>query len=201
MIVGYARVSTSGQDLEVQTNALQELGVDPERIYTDHGFTGKTMTRHGLDTALAAVREGDTFVVSRLDRLARNVEGALQVMRELTDRGVAFQNGRQLYDPRDPMSKMVMTILAAVAEAEGGWISLRTREALARPSVRAKMKGRQPSLKPATDKLIYRELEEGHLSASAIAEAFGTSRSGVYRAADRHRKKLESGADALEGKP
>lgn len=187
--VGYARCSTAEQDLEVQRNALIGLGVDPDRIYVDHGFTGKTMTRHGLDKALAAVREGDVFIVPRLDRLARNVEGALSVMRELTERGVVFQNGRQVYDPHDPMSKMVMTILAAVAEAEGGWISLRTREAMARPDVRRKLRGKQTKMKPATDEMIFEQLQRGEKSAASIAEAFGTSRSGVYRAVDRHRKR------------
>ena len=61
-------------------------------------------------------------------------------------RGVIFQNGTTLYDPKDPMAKLFFTILAAVAEAEGGWISLRTREAMARPKVRAKLKGRRPNL-------------------------------------------------------
>ncbi|MCG7415173.1 MULTISPECIES: recombinase family protein [Microbacterium] len=189
MIVGYARVSTVEQDVETQRRALLELGVAEDRIYTDRGFSGKTMTRHGLDQALAAVREGDRFIVPRLDRLARNVEGALDVMRQLTDRGVIFQNGSQVYDPHDPMSKMVMTILAAVAEAEGGWISHRTKEAMARPAVRAKLRGRQPSLKPATDAEIVAQLEAGDKSVAQIAETFRTSRSGVYRAAARHRQR------------
>lgn len=79
-----------------------ELGVSADRVYTDTGFSGKSMTRAGLTAALAAVREGDTFVVSRLDRLARNVEGALLIMRELTERGVVFQNGATRYW-RDPI--------------------------------------------------------------------------------------------------
>lgn len=191
MIVGYARVSTAGQDLEVQLAALADLGVTPERTYTDRGFSGKTLERHGLEKAMAAVREGDTFVVPRFDRLARNVEGSLAVMRELTERGVVFKIGRQAYDPADPMSKMLMTILAAVAEAEGAWISLRTKEALARPKVRAKMRGKQPSLKPSTDAMIAQQVEAGELSMAAIAEAFGTSRSGVYRALKRHADRSE----------
>lgn len=189
MIVGYARVSTAGQDLEVQRALLLDLGVSQERIYTDFGFSGKSLSRSGLDQARAAVRAGDTFVVPKFDRLARNVEDALAVMRELTDAGVVLQIGRQTYDPADPMSKMVMTILAAVAEAEGGWISLRTKEALARPSVRAKMRGKQPSLSPKTDELI---LDAGDMTVQEIAAAFKTSRASVYRAACRHRGRRAS---------
>ena len=196
IVVGYARVSTIAQDLQTQRAALLELGVDEARVYSDTGFSGKTMTRHGLEKALAAVREGDRFIVPRLDRLARNVEGALEVMRDLTDRGVVFQNGSQVYDPHDPMSKMVMTILAAVAEAEGGWISHRTKEAMARPSVRAKLKGRQTVLKPSTDAEIAAQLAAGEKSAAAIAETFRISRTGVYRAAARHAARTAPVADA-----
>jgi DNA invertase Pin-like site-specific DNA recombinase len=190
VLVGYARVSTVLQDTQAQEAALIELGVPADRVYTDTGFSGKSMTRDGLTAALAAVREGDTFVVSRLDRLARNVEGALLIMRELTERGVVFQNGTTRYDPADPLSKMVMTILLAVAEAEGGWISLRTREAMARPAVRAKLTGRRPALSPDTDAAITAYLEAGDKPAGQIATLFRTSRSGVYRAAARHRARV-----------
>ena len=76
--IGYARCSTDRQDLTAQRCALVDLGVDPERIYTDHGFTGRTRARHGLDQALAAVRAGDTLVVTKLDRLARSVPDAVR---------------------------------------------------------------------------------------------------------------------------
>lgn len=190
MLFGYARVSTAGQDLEIQRTFLLAEGVDESRIYTDFGFSGKSLSRSGLDQARAAVRTGDTLIVPKFDRLARDVEGALTVMRELTDAGVVLQIGRQTYDPTDPMSKMVMTILAAVAEAEGGWISLRTKEALARPSVRAKMRGRQPSLSPKTDELIAGHLDAGEMTAQEIAAAYKTSRASVYRAAARHRERM-----------
>lgn len=187
MKVGYSRVSTNEQDVESQRAFLLAAGVDDERIYTDVGFTGKNLQRAGLHQALAAVREGDTFVVPKMDRFARNVEDTLQLVRELTERGVIFQMGHTVYDPRDPWSKLFLTFLAAIAEAEGGWISLRTQEAMARPSVRKKLKGRQPSIPPATDAAIAKALDEGEHSASDIARIFRVSRSGVYRAAARHR--------------
>ncbi|HEY9263346.1 MAG TPA: recombinase family protein [Mycobacterium sp.] len=187
MLIGYARVSTVEQDLETQLDALARLGVEPNRIYKDFGFTGKTMTRDGLEQALAAVREGDVFVVPRLDRLARNTEDALQVIRRLTEQGVTFQNGAQLYDPHDPMAKLFFTILAAVAEAEGGWVSLRTKEAMARPSVRRKLKGRRPNLTPKQDAAIAAHFDTGTMSVTDIAQLFNTSRAGAYRARDRHR--------------
>jgi DNA invertase Pin-like site-specific DNA recombinase len=128
MKVGYARVSTNEQDAQAQRDFLLSVGVDEGRIYSDVGFTGKNAQREGLRQALAAVREGDTLVVPKMDRLARNVEDTLQIVRELTERGVIFQMGQTVYDPHDPWSKLFLTFLAAIAEAEGRWISLRTQE-------------------------------------------------------------------------
>ena len=191
MKVGYSRVSTNEQDVEAQHAFLWAAGVDEERIYTDVGFTGKNAQREGLRQALAAVRDGDTLVVPKMDRLARNVEDTLQIVRELTERGVIFQMGHTVYDPHDPWSKLFLTFLAAIAEAEGGWISLRTQEGMARPSVRKKLKGRQPAIPPATDAAIAKALDEGDQSAAEIARVFRISRSGVYRAAERHRRRQE----------
>ncbi len=191
MKVGYARVSTNEQDEQTQRDFLLAAGVDEDRIYSDVGFTGKNAQREGLRQALAAVRDGDTLVVPKMDRLARNVEDTLQIVRELTERGVIFQMGHTVYDPHDPWSKLFLTFLAAIAEAEGGWISLRTQEGMARPSVRKKLKGRQPAIPPATDAAIAKALDEGDQSAAEIARVFRISRSGVYRAAERHRRRQE----------
>jgi len=191
MKVGYSRVSTNQQDVDAQHAFLRAAGVDEDRIYTDVGFTGKNLQRAGLQKALAAVREGDTFVVPKMDRFARNVEDTLQLVRELTERGVIFQMGQTVYDPHDPWSKLFLTFLAAIAEAEGGWISLRTQEGMARPSVRKKLKGRQPAIPPETDAAIAKALDEGKQSAADLARVFRISRSGIYRAAARHRAKVE----------
>lgn len=189
MDFGYSRVSTVGQDLEVQRAFLLSEGIAEERIFFDHGFTGKNLARDGLRTVLGAVREGDRLVVPKMDRFARNAEDTLRLLRELSDRGVVFQFGKTVYDPADPFSKLFMTFLAALAEAEGGWISLRTREAMACPSVRAKLKGRPPRFSPKEDAAIARHLDEGECTPEEIATMFHTSRASVYRAAARHRRR------------
>jgi len=74
--IGYARCSTDRQDLTAQRQALLDLGVGKDRIYTDQGLTGTNRARPGLDRAIGAVREGDTFILSKLDRLARSVPDA-----------------------------------------------------------------------------------------------------------------------------
>lgn len=116
--VGYARCSTDTPDLAAQQALLQDLGVTPERISMDRGLTGTTRARPGLDQALAAVRAGDTLVVSKWDRVARSVPDARQIADALVARGVTLALGTSVYDPADPMGKMFFNILATFAEFE-----------------------------------------------------------------------------------
>lgn len=88
LLVGYARVSTEQQDLTAQRNGLHALGVGDDRIYVDHGLTGTNRDRPGLRLALAACRAGDTLVVTKLDRLARSLPDARDILDELTRRNV-----------------------------------------------------------------------------------------------------------------
>ena len=104
-LIGYARCSTDRQDLAAQRQERLALGVAEDRIYTDHGLTGTTRARPGLDPSLAAVRAGDTLVVPKLDRLARSVPDARAIADQLRERGVKLALGRALYDPDDPMGK------------------------------------------------------------------------------------------------
>jgi DNA invertase Pin-like site-specific DNA recombinase len=124
-LIGYARCSTDKQDLGAQQKALAELGVSPDRVYTDHGLTGTHRSRPGLDQALAAVRRGDTLVVPKLDRLARSVPDARDIADSLVARGVKLAIGASVYDPADPMGKMFFNILATFAELHYPLISYR----------------------------------------------------------------------------
>ena len=90
--IGYARVSTNEQDLTAQRNALLALGVDEKRIYVDHGLTGANRERPGLREAMAACRDGDTLVVTKLDRLARSLPDARDIADELTAKGVVLSH-------------------------------------------------------------------------------------------------------------
>jgi DNA invertase Pin-like site-specific DNA recombinase len=126
-LIGYARCSTDAQDLTAQRDRLRELGVPEERTYLDHGLTGTSRKRPGLDQALAAVREGDTLVAPKLDRLARSVPGARAIGDDLAARGIKLSLGGQVYDPQDPMGKMFFNILATFAEFEVDLLRMRTR--------------------------------------------------------------------------
>ena len=110
------------------TNALAALGVTEKRIYVDHGLTGTNRVRPGLREALAACRAGDTLVVTKLDRLARSLPDARDIVDELTSRGVKLNIGGSVHDPTDPVGRLLFNVLALVAEFESDVIKLRTRE-------------------------------------------------------------------------
>ncbi|SDQ15185.1 Site-specific DNA recombinase [Pseudovibrio sp. Tun.PSC04-5.I4] len=188
LLIGYARCSTDKQDLEIQKSSLGDLGVDASRIYSDHGLTGTNRTRPGLDQALAAVREGDTLVVAKLDRLARSVPDARWIAEQLTERGVKLQLGASVYDPIDPMGKMFFNILATFAEFEADLIRLRTREGMKRARAQGKLRGKKPKLSELQHKELRRMYDTGDYSVSDLAEMFNVSRPTIYRTLARTSK-------------
>ena len=182
-LIGYARCSTDRQDLAAQRQALLELGVAEDRIYTDHGLTGTTRSRPGLDHA--AVRAGDTSVVPKLDRLARSVPDARAIADQLQERGVKLALGPALYDPDDPMGKMFFNILATFAEFEADLIRLRTREGMTIARDKGKLRGKQPKLSDRQQRELCRMHATGECSISDLAELFSVSRPTVYRTLNR----------------
>lgn len=179
--IGYARCSTDSQDLTAQKQALKTLGVASDRIYTDHGMTGTNRARPGLDQAIAAVREGDTLVVPKLDRLARSVPDARTISDQLEAKGVKLAIGSSVYDPTDPMGKMFFNILATFAEFESDLIRMRTREGMAIARAKGKLRGKQPKLSEKQQKELTRMRNTGDYSISDLAELFSVSRPTVYR--------------------
>ncbi len=180
-LIGYARCSSDRQDLDAQLQALLELGVAEDRIYTDHGLTGTTRARPGLDQALAAVRQGDTLVVPKLDRLARSVPDARAIADRLRERSVKLSLGRALYDPDDPMGKMFFNTLATFAEFEADLIRMRTREGMAIARAKGKLRGKQPRLSDRQQRELCRMHATGEYSISDLAELFSVSRPTGYR--------------------
>lgn len=182
---GYARCSTDGQDLTAQKQALEALGVASDRIYTDHGLTGTNRARPGLDQAIAAVREGDTLVVPKLDRLARSVPDARSIADQLEAKGVKLALGTSVYDPSDPMGKMFFNILATFAEFESDLIRMRTREGMAIARAKGKLRGKQPKLSDKQQRELTRMHATGDYTISDLAEVFSVSRPTVYRTLKR----------------
>src|SRR6266496_3865614 len=146
MLIGYARCSTDAQDLTAQRDALTALGVQPDRIYVDPGFTGTNRARPGLREALAACRAGDELVVTKLDRLARSLPDARAIAEELTAREVKLNLGGSVHDPTDPVGRLLFNVLAMVAEFEAVLIRMRTREGMKVARARGRLRGKQPKL-------------------------------------------------------
>jgi DNA invertase Pin-like site-specific DNA recombinase len=183
--IGYARVSTVGQDLSVQRIALLSLGVATDRIYVDHGLTGTNRDRPGLAQAIAACRAGDSLVVTKLDRLARSVADARDIVDELTSRGVVLNIGGSVHDPSDPVGRLLFNVLAMVAEFEADLIRARTREGMAAARAAGKLRGRKPKLSPRQEGYLVELYVSGEKSPSELAELFGVTRSTVYRIVQR----------------
>jgi DNA invertase Pin-like site-specific DNA recombinase len=189
LTIGYARVSTDEQDLTAQRDALLAIGIQPDRIYVDHGLTGSDRNRPGLREALAACRAGDTFAVTKLDRLARSVLDAHQIANELAERGVKLNIGGSIHDPTDPMGKLLFNVLAMIAEFEGDLIRARTREGMKIAKAKGRLRGKQPKLSPRQEAHLVQLHAAGEHAMSEIAELFSVGRSTVYRALERARKK------------
>jgi DNA invertase Pin-like site-specific DNA recombinase len=185
VLIGYARCSTDQQDLTVQRQALEALGVESGRIYADHGLTGTNRDRPGLRDALAACREGDTLVVTKLDRLARSVPDARDIVDELTKRGVKLQLAGSVHDPNDPIGKLLFNVLAMVAEFESDLIRSRTREGMKLAKQRGRLKGKQPKLSDLQVAHLGELHDAGDHTVSELMDLFGVGRGTIYRSLER----------------
>ncbi len=194
ILVGYARVSTDAQDLTAQRDGLTALDVAPDRIYVDHGLTGRRRDRPGLREAMAACRAGDTLVVTKLDRLARSLPDARDIVEELTSREVSLSIGGAVHDPSDPVGRLLFNVLAMVAEFEADLIRTRTREGMKVARAKGRLRGKQPKLSPQQEAVLASLHAAGEHTSSELAQLFGVARSTVYRALERQARAAEPAA-------
>jgi DNA invertase Pin-like site-specific DNA recombinase len=185
-LVGYARVSTDAQDITAQREALIAAGVAAERIYVDHGRSGTNRARPGLEQAIAACWAGDTLVVTKLDRLARSAVDASTIAAELAAKDVRLSFNGSVYDPLDPMGRMIFGMLSVFAEFEANLISARTREGMATARAKGRLKGGKPKLSPKREALLVSMHRSGDYTSGELAELFDVARATVYRAINRH---------------
>src|SRR6187200_600788 len=198
LLVGYARVSTEQQDLTAQRNGLQALGVGDDRIYVDHGLTGTNRDRPGLRLALAACRSGDTLVVTKLDRLARSLPDARDILDALTKRNVKLSLGGSIHDPTDPVGRLLFNVLAMIAEFEADLIRLRTREGMRVAKANGRLRGKQPKLNPRQEAHLVALHRAGEYSSAELGDLFGVARSTVYRAIERDHRRHGNTAPARD---
>ncbi|MGB1012413.1 MAG: recombinase family protein [Thiolinea sp.] len=175
-LFGYARVSTSQQCLNIQKQALIEAGVEEHRIYSDKA-TGSNTDREGLKTLKQKVEQGDVIIVKKLDRLGRNTLDMLELVDEFDKLGVAVRFLDDGISTDGSMGTMVITILAAVAQAERARIMERTNEGLEE----AKANGVQLGRKRKIDRDHLQALKTSGKGATAIAKEMGIGRATVYK--------------------
>lgn len=143
-IVGYARVSTDEQKLDLQIRALERAGC--EKIFSDHGISGYIFSRGGLKAALRHLSPGGTLVVWRLDRLGRSLSGLVRLMEQLGDRGIHFHSVTENIDTGSSGGRLMFHMMAALAEFERSLISERTRAGMAAARARGCVVGRPRAL-------------------------------------------------------
>jgi DNA invertase Pin-like site-specific DNA recombinase len=178
--IGYARVSTEGQDVALQVEALKEAGCAPENIFTDRA-SGKTSSRPGLDRCLAVLGAGDTLVVWKLDRLGRSLQHLAATVSGLGERGVGFRSLTEGFDTTTNGGRLIFHVFAAIAEFERGLIIERTEAGLATARKQGRVGGRPRALNGEQRTLVRRLASEGS-SVATIARMLGTSRPTIYRA-------------------
>lgn len=175
--VGYVRVSSAEQNVERQLD-----GVSVDRCFTDRA-SGRDTNRPQLVAALAFVRDGDTLIVHSMDRLARNTEDLLRVVRQLNEKGVtvSFYKERLTFaGQQDPLAELMLTVLAGIAKFERALIRERQREGIELAKKAGKYKGRRRALSTADVNEAREQLARGAGKAT-VARAFGVSRQTLYK--------------------
>ena len=181
MKIGYIRVSTQEQNTIRQEILMDQLGVD--QVYIDKA-SGKNTSRPELQNLLAFVRKGDTVIVESISRFARNTRDLLDLVEQLTAKGVEFISQKEAIDTTTPTGKFMLTVFGAVAELEREYILQRQREGIAAAKGQGRYKGRKPIEPPGLD-AVMRRWRAGELTAAEAMRKLNLSPSTFYRKAKR----------------
>jgi DNA invertase Pin-like site-specific DNA recombinase len=179
MDIGYARVSTREQTLDLQLDALKAAGCG--KVYTETA-SGAKAERPVLDEVLSYLRKGDTLVVWRLDRLGRSLQHLIEVVAQLAERGIGFKSLTEQIDTTTPGGKLVFHVFGALAEFERDLIRERTQAGLAAARARGRLGGRPRKLADGKQLELARTLYEGgQTDIDTICATLGISRATLYR--------------------
>jgi DNA invertase Pin-like site-specific DNA recombinase len=182
LLIGYARVSTEDQRLDLQHDALAREGVPAARIYSDKASGGPGVKRPGFAAAMKACRKGDTLVVWKLDRLGRSLIEVLEVCQRLEKRGAGLRVITDKIDTTTAMGRFVLHILAALGEMERSLIVERTKAGLAAAKARGRVGGRRRTVTPEQEAEAIRLLRDD-TPIPEVAAAIGVSKSLIYQRA------------------
>jgi DNA invertase Pin-like site-specific DNA recombinase len=178
MRIGYARVSTEDQTLDLQRDALKQAKC--RQVYEEQA-TGKSTGRPQLEACLKSVREGDTLVVWRLDRLGRNLADLVGLVAEFERRKINFESITEKIETVSPAGRLVFHVFAALAEFERNLIRERTVAGLKAARARGRKGGRPAKLSAKEIKTIRALLKTADIPVAEIAARFGIARSTLYR--------------------
>ena len=178
MLVGYARVSTTDQNLALQTDALHAAGC--KRVFTDT-VSGAKVERPGLAEALTACRPGDTLVVWKLDRLGRSLPHLVETVRALVARGVGFQSVQENIDTTTSGGKLIFHIFASLAEFERDLTRERTNAGLSAARARGRNGGRPKGVDQKKQKAALALKKDAGYSVREICDIVGISRNTYYK--------------------
>ncbi|KIA78822.1 recombinase [Chromobacterium piscinae] len=176
---GYARVSTDDQTTALQADALKLAGCS--RVYADKASGKASVARPQLEECLADLREGDTLVVWRLDRLGRSLPDLVRIVTELEQKGVAFESLTERIETSSASGKLIFHVFAALAEFERNLIRERTKAGLAAARVRGRVGGRKPKLDAKQIRQIKALLRDRNTSVTELAKDYGVSRTTIYK--------------------
>ncbi len=178
MLIGYARVSTSDQKIDLQVDALQQAGC--ERLFQDV-MSSTRLDRPGLDAACSHLRTGDTLVVYKLDRLGRSVKGLIAFTEALKARGVAFISLQDRIDTSSALGQFFFHVIGAFAELERNLIVERTQAGLTAARARGRVGGRPRKVTKAKLRIAMAAMADRNSNASEVARLIGINRTVLYR--------------------
>ena len=179
MKLGYARVSTIDQSLDLQLDALKAAGCD--EIFSDHGISGNTFSRKGLNQILSTLKSGDLLIVWKLDRLGRSLRFLTKFIDSLKQQGIGFKSLTDGIDTTSTNGLLVFHIMASLAEFERSLISERTKEGMKAAKTRGVHVGRPKKISDKQIVQIKKSLNAGFTRVS-IAKAMDVSINTNYRA-------------------
>ena len=176
--IGYARVSTDDQHLDLQRDALTKAGCS---VIYEEAASGKSIARPELEQCRKALREGDTLVVWRLDRLGRSLPDLVQIVAELEQRGVGFESLTEKIETDSAAGRLVFHVFAALSEFERNLIRERTQAGLAAARARGRAGGRKPKLDDQQVREIKALLRDPEIQVADVARRYGVSRTTLYK--------------------
>jgi DNA invertase Pin-like site-specific DNA recombinase len=188
-MIGYARVSRADQDPQLQIDALKRAGC--AKIFIDH-MSGSQMERPQLSAALEYLRQGDTLVLWKMDRAGRNTRGVLELVEDLTRRGIGLRSITEQISTTGPMGKAILTVMLAFGTLERDVLIERTRAGLDAARAQGRVGGR-PTVVSAHKLSAARSLILGGATVTAAAAAVSVSRSSLYRGLARQDATMPNG--------